>query len=123
METNPGPRRPVLAVYRILYSNVLGLAGNCSDLTMASSRYDILLCSETLISDMHHVCELLLPGLGRLVLCAGTGCIRPDGWRYTYQMDMSISPTQISVWLLRNAGFMGFWCESELLYFHSLRQP
>ena len=26
-----------------------GLAGNLSDLTVASSRYDILLCSETLV--------------------------------------------------------------------------
>ena len=45
VETNPGPRRPVPAVSRILCSNVLGLAGNLSDLTVASSQYDILLCS------------------------------------------------------------------------------
>ena len=29
-----------------------GLVGNLSDLTVASSQYDILLCSETLVSDM-----------------------------------------------------------------------
>ena len=40
VETNPGPRRPVPAVWRILYSNVRGLAANLSDLTMASSQYD-----------------------------------------------------------------------------------
>ena len=34
-ETNPGPRRPVPAVCRILCSNVLGQAGNPSDLTVA----------------------------------------------------------------------------------------
>ena len=28
VETNPGPRRPVPVVYRILCSNVRGLAGN-----------------------------------------------------------------------------------------------
>ena len=55
VETNPGPRRPVAAVCRILCSNVRGLAGNLSDLTVASSQYDILLCSETLVSDMRHV--------------------------------------------------------------------
>ena len=39
---------------------------------MASSQYDILLCSETLVSDMHHVSEVLVPGFGRLVLlCRG----------------------------------------------------
>ena len=65
VETNPGPRRPVPAVCRILCSNVLGLAGNLSDLTVASSQYDILLCSETFFSDMRHVSEVLVPGYGR----------------------------------------------------------
>ena len=54
-ETNPGPRRPVPTVCRLLCSNVRILAGNLSDLTVASSQYDILLCSETLVSDMRHV--------------------------------------------------------------------
>ena len=63
VKTNPGPRRPVPAVCRILCSNVRGLAGNLSDLTVASSQYDILLCSETLVSDMRHVSEVLVPCL------------------------------------------------------------
>ena len=72
VETNPDPRRPVLTVCRLLCSNVRGLAGNLSDLTVASSQYDILLCSETLVSDSRHVSELLVPGFGRLVLlCPG----------------------------------------------------
>ena len=54
METNSGPRRPVPAVCRILCSNVRGMAGNQRDLTMASSRFDILLCCETLVSDMRY---------------------------------------------------------------------
>ena len=68
METNPGLPRPVPAVCRILCSNVRGLAGNLSDLTMASSQYDILLCSETLVSDMRHVSEVVVPCSGRPVL-------------------------------------------------------
>ena len=88
VETNPGPRRPVHAVCRILCSNVQGLAGNHSDLTVASSRYDILLCSETLVSDMRHVSELLVLGFGRpVLLCQGkmprargmAACV-PDGY-------------------------------------------
>ena len=56
-----------------------------SDLTVASSQYDILLCSETLVSDMRHVSPVLAPGFGRPVLivvseqdAAGPwdGCIR-----------------------------------------------
>ena len=68
VETNPGPRRSVPAVSRKLCSNVRGLSGNLSDLTVASSKYDILLCSETLVSDMRPVSELLVPGFGRPVL-------------------------------------------------------
>ena len=52
---NPGPRRPVSAVCKILCSNVRGLAANLSDLTVASSQYDILWCSETVVLDMNHV--------------------------------------------------------------------
>ena len=68
VETNPGPRRPLPVVYRILCSNVRGLAGNLSDLTVASSQYDILFCSETLVSDMRPVSELLVSGFGLPVL-------------------------------------------------------
>ena len=45
-----------------------GLAGNLSDLTVASPQYDILLCSQTLVFDMLHVSEVLVPGFGRPVL-------------------------------------------------------
>ena len=55
VETNPGPRRPVPDVCRILCSNVRGLS-------MALSQHDKLLCSEILVSDMRHVSELLVPG-------------------------------------------------------------
>ena len=72
VETNPGPRRPVPAVCRILCSNARGLAGNISDLTVASSQYDRLLCSETLVSDMRQVSEVMVPGFGRpVLLCLG----------------------------------------------------
>ena len=58
--TNHGPRCPVLAVYRKLGSNLWGLAGNLSDPTVASSQYDILLCSQTVVSDIRHVSQLLV---------------------------------------------------------------
>ena len=68
VETNPGPRRPVPDVC----SNMRGVAGNLSDPTLASPQYNILLCSENLVSDMHHVSELLVPGFGSPVLmCQG----------------------------------------------------
>ena len=72
VETNPGSWRPVPAVCRILCSNVRSLALYLSDLTVSSSLYDVLLCSETLVSDMRHVSEFLVPGFGRpVLLCWG----------------------------------------------------
>ena len=62
VETDPGQPRPVPAVCRILCSNVRGMAGNLSDLTVSSFQYEILLCCETLVSDMCHVSEILVPG-------------------------------------------------------------
>ena len=71
-ETNPGLLRPVPEVCRILCSNVWWPAGNFSDLTVASSQYDILLCSKTLVSDMHYVSEIHVPKFGRpVLLCRG----------------------------------------------------
>ena len=79
VETNPGQRRPVPPVCRILCSNVRGLAGNHSDLTVASYQYDILFCSETLVPDTRHVSELLVPGFGRLVLLCWGKMLRARG--------------------------------------------
>ena len=72
VESNFGPWHPVPAVCRILCKNVRGLAGNHSDLTVASSQYNILLCSETLVLVMHHVLEILVCGFGSpALLCRG----------------------------------------------------
>ena len=86
VETNPGPRRLVPAVCRILCSNMQGFAGNLSDLTVALALYDMLVCSESLVSDMRHVSELLVPGFGRPVFCSGASCLEPEGWLHTYEM-------------------------------------
>ena len=70
VQTNPGPLRSVPGACRILCRNVRGLSKNLSDVTVASSQYDSLLCSETLISDRRHISELLVPGFRRPVsLC------------------------------------------------------
>ena len=46
---------------------------------MASSQYDLLLCSETLVSDRRHISELLVPGFGRPVLLCRDGMPRARG--------------------------------------------
>ena len=105
-ETNPGPRRPVPASYRLLSSNVRGQSGNLSDLAVASSQYDILLCSETLVSDLRHVSELLVPGFGRPVRLAVASSLVSVGWRHMYEMDtehfanQNLSVVVVKCWLL-----------------------
>ena len=105
-ETNPVPRRPVVASCRILCSNVLGLSGNLSDLTVASSQYDILLCSETLVSDLCHIQSCWFLGSVALPYCAGASCLVPVRWRHMYEMDMehfanqNLSVVVVKCWLL-----------------------
>ena len=88
VETNPGPRLPVPGTCRILCSNVRGLARNLSDVTVASSQYDLLLCSETLVSDRGHISELLLPVFGRPALLCRNGMSLLVGWLHMCEIDM-----------------------------------
>ena len=104
VETNPGLRLPVPNVCRLLFSNMRVLARNLSDLTVASSRYDKLLRSETLFSDMRHVLELQIPGFGWGFVPGQDASGSRDGGTRT-RWIWSISPTQVKVWLLRNDGF------------------
>ena len=76
VETNLGPRRPVPGTCRILCSNLRGLSKNLGDVTVASSQYDLLLCSETLVSDRCHMSELLVPGFSHPVLLCLDGVPR-----------------------------------------------
>ena len=80
METNPGPQCPVRGACRILCSDVRGLSKNLNDVTVASSQYDLLLCSETLVSYRRHISELLVPEFGRPVLLCRMECRGPVGW-------------------------------------------
>ena len=65
--------RPVSGACKILCSNVLGHSRNLSDLTVASSQYDSLLCSETLVLDRRQISEFLVPEFGRPVLLGRDG--------------------------------------------------
>ena len=106
VETNLGQRRPAPTVCRILCSNVRGLAGNLSDLTVVSSQYDLLLCSETLVSDMRQVSEIQIPGFASIVLLCRGKMIRPEGWQHTYEMvtehftNQNLSVVVAKCWLL-----------------------
>ena len=71
-----------------LCSNVRGLSKNLSDVTVASSQYDMLLCSETLVSDrvIYQSCWFL--DLVVLYCCVGMECRGPVEWLHMCEMDM-----------------------------------
>ena len=79
METNLGPLGPVPVFCRIVRSNALSLSGNLSNLKVASSQYDILFSSETFVTDMRHVSQLLVPGIGRTVVLGRSRMPRSRG--------------------------------------------
>ena len=122
VETNPGKQRPVPAVCKILNNNVRGLAASLSNLTLASSQNDILLCAETLVSDMRHVSELLVPGFGRPVLLCrgkmplarGMAASERDGYGAFQQPKFECGCYEMLVY--------GLWYETEPLCFQYFRQ-
>ena len=104
VETNLGPRCPVPEACRILCSNVWGLSKNLSDVTVASSQYDLLLCSETMVSDRRHMSELLVPGFGHPVLLCRDGVPRARGMAayvrdgYGHFVDINLSVAVVRCW-------------------------
>ena len=115
-------RRPVPVVGRILCSNAQGLAGNLSALTVVSSRYDILLCSETLVPDMRHVSELLVPGFGRPVFCRSK-TPRARGMAANIQdVYRAFANPNLSV-VVSKCWSLGFVVWVKTLCVHSLSQP
>ena len=44
------------------FKSLLNASGNLSDLTLASSQNDLLLCSETVVLDRRHMFVLVVPG-------------------------------------------------------------
>ena len=68
VELNPGPVNGRNWQCRVLYSNIRGLYGNLHDLIVASKGFDILFCSETLVSNFRHIAELSIRGFKRPVL-------------------------------------------------------
>ena len=120
VETNPALRQPAPTVCRLLCtvcSNVRGLVGNLSYLTVASSQYNILLCSETLVSDCW------FPDLVALS-CAGEGCLGPKGWLHMYAMDMEhFANPSLSVVVAKCCFFLVCGVRQNFYVFSLYRNP
>ena len=62
IESNPGQCSDTRV--QGLYSNIRGLHANLDEFAVAGSDYDILVCSESKVSDHLHLSELSIPGFG-----------------------------------------------------------
>ena len=58
VELHPGPRLTGRPQCCVMYSNIRGLYKNIHDLIAVSRQYDILFCSETLVSSRRHPAEI-----------------------------------------------------------------
>ena len=84
--------------------NVRGLAGNLSNVTVASSQYDILYRALRLWSQKYVMCRSCWFPDSRIVL--GQDAWSPRDGCICTRWQWSISPTQILVWLLHSASFL-----------------
>ena len=91
IEINPGPRSIRHRQCRLMYANVRGLQANLNDLSVASKQFDILLCSETLVSDMRHISEILVPGFRRPILLRRNSIDRAQGMAVYVRNNFSAS--------------------------------
>ena len=88
---NPGPVQPRPSLCRVMYGNVRGLYGNINDLISASRQFDILLCTETLASQMRHSSEVLVPGFRKPLLVKRDAIPRARGMAVYIRNNFSAS--------------------------------
>ena len=65
IETNPGP---IKHNFKMFYCNVRGLKANLDDLSVASANFDMICCTETLVSSFRHKSELIIPNFNCPIL-------------------------------------------------------
>ena len=103
VETNPGPPCPVPAVCRILCSNVRAWPGTL--VTWPLLRLGMIYCfAVRLWSQVCVTCRRCWFLVSVALSCVGARCLGPWDGCIRSRWLRSISPTQIWVWLLRNAG-------------------
>ena len=88
---NPGPVHSRHSMCRVMYGNVRGLHGNINDLVSASRQYDILLCAETLASQMRHSSEILVSGFRKPILLKRDAIPRARGMALYIRNNYSAS--------------------------------
>ena len=108
-----------------VHSNVRGLSGSLSNLTVTVSQYDILSCSKTLLLDIRHMSELLAPGLVSLHTCLLPGQDASSPRITAYERDGygELHHPKFECGHLKNAGIWGFVVQDRIISVLSLPQP
>ena len=91
VELNPGPVNNRARQCRLLYCNIRGLHKNIQELIAVSRHYDILCCSETLVSNFRHVSELIIPGFRKPIILRRDAIPRARGMAVYVRSDFSAS--------------------------------
>ena len=89
VEMNPGPRLTCRPQCRALYSNIRGLYKNFNELIGVSRQYDIIFCSETLVSSRRHLTEILIPNFKKPILLRSDAFPRARGMALYIRNDFS----------------------------------
>jgi hypothetical protein len=84
VEVNPGSEPCHPRYYCIIYANIRGLRTNLNDLSVTSHEYDVIMCSDTLVSDRRHVSELCIPGFSRPVQIRQASDLGSVDWLHMY---------------------------------------
>ena len=66
----------------MLCCNIRGLHKTIQELTVVFKHYDILCCSETLVSKFGHMSEFIIPGFGDLIILKCMPFLELMEWQY-----------------------------------------
>ena len=89
IQLNPGPQLTGRPQCRVMYANIRGLFKNIRELLAISRQYDIIFCSETLVSSRRHSAEILLPGFKKPILLRSDAIPRARGLALYIRNDFS----------------------------------
>ena len=73
-----------------MYSNIRGLYKNIHDLIAVSRQYDILFCTETLVSSRRHPAEILIPGFKKPTLLRSDAIPRARGMALYFKNTVNL---------------------------------
>lgn len=79
VESNPNPNNSKYC--NLCFNNICGLYRNLIEIAIILTKFNIICCAETLITDMSDTSELLLPNFEKLC-CYVVLCLEPKVYVY-----------------------------------------